>query len=186
MKSFVFLCTGMSLWYLDCASAFLPFICTITPCVGKNRHVDDTQLSMSIPNPLDTLTSGLASIALLPNGVTVSTDLKSNSETRLLQLYDVENSRECRSVRERVTELDLVVERVIPATSNSRAVTDSGFEYALPAGAEVPCLVASLPRGGETILSGTDDILSFFVRLLFPPLHHWNLATSPRSRHWVW
>ena len=37
----------------------------------------------------------------------------------LKELYDVENDRDCRRVRERITELDLVVGRVVPRGVNS-------------------------------------------------------------------
>jgi anaphase-promoting complex subunit 7 len=117
---------------------------------------------MSVPNPLDTLTSGLVSIFRLPRGVTVSPDIKPKSEIRLMKLYDIENSLACRNIREQVTELDLVVEKVIPAAENSRAITDPTFEDALPPGAEVPSLVVSLPSGEERVISGESNIASFF------------------------
>lgn len=127
-------------------------------------------LQMSVPNAFDTLSSGFASIARLPYGVTVSEDAKTlqlgdgasskDSLPRLTQLYDIENARECRKVRERITELDLVVEKVIPAAANSRVFVDPKYEYALPAGTAVPRLVV-MEGNDEKVLSGADDIVSY-------------------------
>lgn len=92
---------------------------------------------MSVPNALDTFTSGMASICRLPKGITaIPPDklLVPPGELRILKLYDIENSRACRTVRERITELDLVVEKVIPATENSRAVLDKKYHDCLPPG----------------------------------------------------
>ncbi len=118
---------------------------------------------MSIPTALDTFTSGLASICRLPKGITVSSDAPLRMDLRLLKLYDIENSRACRRVRERITELDLVVEKVIPATENSRALVDKDFHDCLPSGEEVPCLVVRLPNDNDTIkiLSGESRIIDF-------------------------
>eukprot|EP00550_Attheya_septentrionalis_P003408 CAMPEP_0198293244 /NCGR_PEP_ID=MMETSP1449-20131203/16144_1 /TAXON_ID=420275 /ORGANISM="Attheya septentrionalis, Strain CCMP2084" /LENGTH=475 /DNA_ID=CAMNT_0043992759 /DNA_START=207 /DNA_END=1630 /DNA_ORIENTATION=- len=136
--------------YHVCASALL-----LLPSIGvysfsssssKNAHPRNGKglLHMSVPGPLDTLTSGLASIVRLPKGVTVSgvtNDIKTPGP-RLVELYDVENDVECRKVRERISELDLMVERVIPATENSRARTDPNSDFHLPEiGMSVPRLV---------------------------------------------
>jgi anaphase-promoting complex subunit 7 len=115
--------------------------------------------SMSVPNALDTLTSGLASMARLPFGVTAIAT-QQNDGPRLTALYDVENSRECRAVRERITELDLVVEKVIPTAENSRVFLDPSYEYALPAGTSIPRLEVE-DSGEKKILSGTQDIISY-------------------------
>ncbi|KAL3791663.1 hypothetical protein HJC23_003920 [Cyclotella cryptica] len=123
-----------------------------------NRSSSSTTQLRSIPNSFDTLTSGLASIARLPRGVTVSSDGISLSGPaarflpKIKQLFDVENSRECRVVRERITELDLVVERVIPAAENSRAVARSPIT--------VPTMVAEID-GLEQTFTGVDEILRF-------------------------
>lgn len=119
-------------------------------------------LQMSVPNAFDTLTSGLASIARLPYGVTVSETAKAlqDDSPRLVQLYDVENDRDCRKVRERITELDLVVETVIPAASNSRVFVDSKYEYSLPQDATVPRLVV-MEGTQEKILADSNDIISY-------------------------
>ena len=73
---------------------------------------------------------------------------------KILKLYDVENDRQCRVVRERITELDLVVENVIPSTSNSRVMERGEFST-------VPTLVA-LVDGKEMKFEGMDSILGFF------------------------
>eukprot|EP00578_Thalassiosira_sp_NH16_P019437 CAMPEP_0181084390 /NCGR_PEP_ID=MMETSP1071-20121207/4667_1 /TAXON_ID=35127 /ORGANISM="Thalassiosira sp., Strain NH16" /LENGTH=388 /DNA_ID=CAMNT_0023166115 /DNA_START=170 /DNA_END=1336 /DNA_ORIENTATION=- len=73
----------------------------------------------------------------------------------LKKLYDIENNRDCRIVRERITELDLVVEQVIPSSVNSRAVEAS------EAPINVPTVVAEID-GKDVKLSGVDDILKFF------------------------
>lgn len=69
---------------------------------------------LSIPTALDTLTSGLASIVRLPRGVIVAPNAKANQTVRLVEWNDIENSRPHRRVRERITELDLVIEKVVP------------------------------------------------------------------------
>ena len=118
---------------------------------------------MSIPDPLDTLTSGLASICRLPSGVTVQkVAILPEGRLHIKELYDVENNNACRKVRERITELDLVVEKVIPAAPNSRVFTDSSYQNNLAQGTPVPRLVLVDGDGKETVLSGEDDILQFF------------------------
>lgn len=73
----------------------------------------------------------------------------------LTKLYDVENNKDCRAVRERITELDLAVEQVIPAAKNSRVVENSATKIS------VPTLVANVD-GKEMTLVGVDKILEFF------------------------
>ena len=140
---------------------------------GSNSRLSQG-LHMSVPNSLDTLTSGLASIFCLPRGVTVSSPSKSsnsNSNTRIAiaKLYDVENSNSCREVRERITELDLVVEEVIPVGEGSKNV--------MP-GKEAPILVAATTssngdEGSEEedvqTIEGTDAILSFLDKSFSEP-----------------
>jgi glutaredoxin len=128
---------------------------------AEKRCESGTNLHMSVPNPLDTLASGLTSILRLRNGVTVGSNVKPNANLQLLNLFDVENSKECRQVRERITELDLVVDAVIPATSNSRASLDATYKYCLPSGAATPTLVVAVD-GGEKIISGATEITEFF------------------------
>lgn len=120
----------------------------------RSVRIDSSQLC-SMPNPLDTLTSGLASIFRVGNnglaGVTVSPNTKKLDDSRL-KLYDIENSQGCRVVRELVTEFDLVVD-IVPAAPSSRNT--------LPVGATVPCLVVLLPNGEEKTFSGASDIADF-------------------------
>ena len=74
-----------------------------------------TRLGMSVLGPLDIATSGLASIARLPFGtIVVQSDSREDlTDTFSIKvLYDTEESNDCRSVRERITELDLNVEVV--------------------------------------------------------------------------
>lgn len=113
---------------------------------------------MSIPNPLDTLASGLASICRLPFGVTVI----SNPSVKIKTLYDVENSRECRKVREALTELDLVVDRVIPAAPNSRCLSDPSFEYGPLTKGSTPPVLILVEEDDEVVLTGADQILNYF------------------------
>ena len=113
---------------------------------------------MSVPNPLDTLTSGLASTCRFARGVTA---VPTNKQPRLIRLYDVENDSACRAVRERITELDLGVQKVIPATANSRVFLDSSYEYTLPSNAEIPRLVVEDDTGDEIVLEGASAIVSY-------------------------
>ena len=112
----------------------------------------------SIPTSLDTLTSGFASIARIKYGVTVAEGISMDGPSakflpKIKKLYDIENSKECRLVRERITELDLVVDTVIPACENSRVVEASGSMI-------VPTMVVE-SEGKESTLEGSDAILSF-------------------------
>lgn len=147
-----------SLFWIAQSSAFTPALAVSV----HNGRSTTTKLSMSIPNAIDTLTSGLVSIYRLPDGITVLDESSSSSvaaepPVRLLELYDIENSLGCRKVRELITELDLVVETVIPATKNSRAFIDPDYKYALPDDAVIPRLVL-IENGQEKILSGADAI----------------------------
>lgn len=117
----------------------------------------------SVPTSIDTFTSGLASIARLPRGVTVSGGVSSVGPAASFlptckKLYDIENNRDCRAVRERITELDLVIEQVIPATKNSRVVEASGSPIDIKA---LPILEAEVD-GKEVTISGVKDIFEFF------------------------
>jgi hypothetical protein len=114
----------------------------------------------SVPTPLDTFASGLASISRLPRGVSVVPgDGVSMSGPAasflpvLKKMYDVENDRDCRRVRERITELDLIVGKVVPCGMNSG---NNRAEEAVP----LPTLVAEVD-GMEVVVSGADDVLRF-------------------------
>ena len=71
--------------------------------------------------PIDTLTSGLASIARLPYGTTVAEELQSRpaSATAPLTLYEFKGCPFCRRVREVVTYLDLSC-TIKPCAAGSR------------------------------------------------------------------
>jgi anaphase-promoting complex subunit 7 len=134
----------------------------ITPITPMAPHIPKSQLHMSVPNPLDTLTSGLSSVFRFHKGVTAVPSKKNRVPLQLLELYDVENDSACRVVRERITELDLNVKRVIPAAPNSRVFQDKEYDYALPVGAQIPRLVVQDHEGAEArVLSGDADIVSF-------------------------
>ena len=142
---------------------------TPTPTSVVTKH--STKL-YSVPNFLDTFTSGLASICRLPNGVTVvkpsSTASSSDGPTpKLLKLFDIENSRECRSVREIITELDLNVEKVIPCAPNSRAVQDKSYKYSLPQGCNAPTLVVGGNGNDEEKIIGGEEAIVRYLKSTF-------------------
>ncbi len=126
---------------------------------NQNHH---TPMQMSIPNGMDTLTSGLASIARLPFGTIVSSPPKTEIP-RIVALYDMEGLSDCRLVRERITELDLCVDNVIPAAPGSRAVTDESFEFYLGENAIIPRMVVDDKIEGMVAYEGVNDILGFFT-----------------------
>jgi anaphase-promoting complex subunit 7 len=161
----------------------------------SNNHGETSPLFMSIPTPLDTLTSGLASMCRIPKGVNVVATTSSSSSQQppssnnivLKRLYDVETDVACKKVRERITEYDLVVELVVPATKNSRARLWSDYEYALTTppksssssiGATtttttttwtiLPQLVVS-ENGVERTLVGDQDIIAYLDSKFQPP-----------------
>jgi hypothetical protein len=131
---------------------------------GSNINWQISQgLYMSVPNSLDVLTSGLASIFCLPRGVTVSSPNAQKGNVRIAKLYDVENSKSCRAVRERITELDLVVEQVIPVAAGSQNAAS------MPGGKAPVLVVATISSDGESgekiedtrTIEGVLAILSF-------------------------
>uniref|UniRef100_A0A7S4K7U7 GST N-terminal domain-containing protein n=1 Tax=Odontella aurita TaxID=265563 RepID=A0A7S4K7U7_9STRA len=133
---------------------------------GSQAASSSSALRMSVPNSLDTLTSGLASIARLPFGVTVSDTAKrleagGGYDLEIATLYDVENNRECRKVRERISELDLIVQTVVPAATQGRVFNDPSYPYALPSGSEIPRLVAKNGGASERVLVGSEAIVSY-------------------------
>lgn len=111
----------------------------------------------SVPTALDTLTSGLASIVRVGEnglaGVTVSQNSQAQDGISLM-LYDVENSKDCRLVRELVTELDLVVD-IIPVGKGSKTQIPSG---------EAPCLVALSYEDEESTITGVIEICKFLTK----------------------
>ena len=154
MKSAVVVVLAAGL--LQLAWGFAPL--SLSPLVDTycNRAESKSTRLYSIPTSFDTLTSGLASIARLPNGVTVAGGISTSGPAskflpKIRKLYDIENDIDCRAVREKITKFDLVVKEVIPAASNSRR----GNEVST-----VPTMVASVD-GKEMTYSGVDDILNF-------------------------
>ena len=111
---------------------------------GSNINRRPSQgIYMSVPNSLDVLTSGLASIFCLPRGVTVSSPNAQKGNVRIAKLYDVENSKSCRVVRERITELDLVIEQVIPVAAGSQNAAS------MPGGKAPVLVVATTSSDGD-------------------------------------
>jgi len=132
-------------------------ICQVVAFLQSNqgqRHAI-TKLH-SVPTALDTLASGLASIVRVSEnglaGVTVAPNVKAQSDIGLT-LYDVENSKDCRLVRELVTELDLVID-IVPVGKGSKNQAPK----------EAPCLVAMANGGDETIVSGVTGISQFLKK----------------------
>ena len=78
--------------------------------------------------PLDTLTSGLASIARLPFGTDVAKPLTNaapaSRAAMALTLYDIEGCADCRRVREVITYLDLVCD-IKPCAAGSRHIAEA-------------------------------------------------------------
>jgi hypothetical protein len=146
-----------------------------TKNLNSNNIKLNTKLCMSIPSAVDTATSGFASIARLPFGTIVSSPAgeQEKQQYRIKALYDIEQSIDCREVRERVTELDLVVETLIPAASNSRAFNDEKYEYfckessSIKAGVPV-MVVADDKNEEEKTLIGLDNIMNFFDEVYGP------------------
>lgn len=143
------------------AAAALPVFGFNPSQVSNNIHRQYATALHSVPNSFDTLTSGLASIARIKYGVSVNSNVVSSDGPAskflpsIKKLYDVENSRKCRMVRERITELDLVVDNVIPACTNSRVqATSSSGPITVPS-----MIVES--NGEELTLEGSDAILRF-------------------------
>jgi anaphase-promoting complex subunit 7 len=132
--------------------------CTTTASPTSSSPV---RVFMSVPNPVDTLTSGIASVCRMPGGVSVSSAPLVSQTIVLKELYDVENSRECRAVRERITELDLVVNTVVPAAPNSQVFGDPNDPFALPTGAAIPRLILTDSEGRDVVLSGEEAILEY-------------------------
>ncbi len=144
-------------------SLLLLLLAALTACLSSGftpSHINAPQHTSalhSLPTSLDTLTSGLASIARIKYGVSVKSGVASDGPASkflptIKKLYDVENSRDCRMVRERITEFDLVVDNIIPACSNSRTVSSGSIV--------VPSMVVE-SNGEETTLEGSDAILTF-------------------------
>ena len=150
--------------------AFVPSIGTKTNNPTRYEQQQNQKvLFMSIPNPIDTVTSGLVSICRLPGGVTVKDgktihDLAETERPIIKVLYDIENSLPCRKVREVITEFDLVVENIVPAGPNSQVFTNPNYQYSLEPNAEIPrmIIVEENDTSTERTIVGTDNILEYF------------------------
>lgn len=68
-------------------------------------------------------------------------------------------------VRERITELDLVVETVVPASSNSRTFTDKSYPYYIgdEASKDVIPMMVIIEGGAEKVLVGVDDVFGYLT-----------------------
>ena len=102
MKSAVVVVLAAGL--LQLAWGFAP----LSPLVDTycNRAKSKSTRHYSIPTSFDTLTSGLASIARLPHGVSVAGGISTSGPAskflpKILKLYDIENDINCRAVREK-------------------------------------------------------------------------------------
>jgi len=118
---------------------------------------------MSVPNGFDTLTSGLASIARLPFGTIVASPSLSTNVPRISAFYDMEGNTDCRLVRERISELDLNVDTVIPAGENSRAAKDASYKYYLGDAVNTIPRMVVVDESGERVYSGRDEVLGFLT-----------------------
>ncbi|GAX25560.1 anaphase-promoting complex subunit 7 [Fistulifera solaris] len=114
---------------------------------------------MSIPGPFDTFTSGLVSIVRLTQGVTVTqTDPIQRS---IKYLYDIENDRDCRQVRERLTELDLCVTTVLPAAPNSKIWSTQKYPPPPPSSSSSSFTLPHMVLANGQSLSGAAEILDY-------------------------
>lgn len=110
----------------------------------------------SVPNAFDTFTSGLASMLRINRGITVNQGASDVTNPPVLkELYDIENNQACRRVRERITELDLCVDKVIPCTRTSKARKELGEDVIIPR------LVAQVEEDKEIVVEGDDEIIEF-------------------------
>lgn len=106
----------------------------------------------SIPTPLDTVTSGFASILRYPAGTTAVVDAKKQEPSSMkLTLHDLEQDPDCRRVRERISELDLVVQ-IVPATGERHSKEKMTIPRLDVAGDQSKSI-----SGAESILSFLND-----------------------------
>jgi hypothetical protein len=157
--------TALTSWVfisLSTAPVTTAFAPTLESTICKEK-IPLSSLHMSIPNAADTLTSGLASMARLPFGTVVSSPPSSEDIPRIVALYDMEGSTDCRLVRERISELDLCVENIIPGAEGSRAVKDKGFEFYVGESATIPRMIVEDKIRGMLTYEGVEDILGYFT-----------------------
>ncbi|KAI2507214.1 glutathione S-transferase [Fragilaria crotonensis] len=157
---------------LPIAPFLIPLTVALQVAPARSTKQRATALTLrSVPNSFDTLTSGLASIFRLPNGVSVvvrdsNESDPSNAEQKQqpqLTLFDIENNDNCRLVRERLTELDLNF-KVVPSTPNSKVFLDPTHKYALAPGTIIPTLRVVGDNPQEVIVSGAPNIVEYLDR----------------------
>ena len=136
----------------------------LTTATTASSCRESTRLS-SIPNAIDIFASGMASICRLPKGVTVVGTPPDEIMPKSITLWDVETNADCRVVREALTELDCVVNVIIPATENSRAVVEASSPYYAGSNLVLPRLALEDANGEQVILSGKDDIMAYLNNL---------------------
>mmetsp|Transcript_6837 Transcript_6837/g.7448 ORF Transcript_6837/g.7448 Transcript_6837/m.7448 type:complete len:459 (+) Transcript_6837:62-1438(+) len=163
MKFILYFSIFVSFFFLQSCQGWIPS--SNLPAASTNRlNPHRSSLCMSIPNALDTTTSGFASIARLPFGTTVSsTSLIPETKNTIKLLYDMEGNNECRQVRERITELDLAVKTVVPSASNSRALNDEKYKYYVKQSVDdLPVMVVVDDESGEEkSLVGLQNIMTY-------------------------
>lgn len=166
MLSFITILIAVSLAIQVCS--FGPHVIGVE---RQQRQRQQSLLPMSVPTPIDTVTSGLASICRTPFGVTVRNELVEEDGNnvnvidpiRVKILYDIENSPDCRRVRELLTELDINVEMVVPATRNARCFIDPKNSYYIPNECTIPRMIivdTNDNNGDEIAVEGADDIIA--------------------------
>lgn len=118
------------------------------------------------PGPVDTLTSGFASIARLPYGTTVAAELNDESgavrelpAASQLKLYEFEACKFCRRVREVVTYLDLEI-TIVPCAAGSR----HRAAVAAAQGKETPTFPYLEDDAAGVSLSESEDIVNHLLR----------------------
>lgn len=126
-----------------------------------SRHMKTNPVMMSLPTPLDTLTSGLASMTRLSSGITVrrgDSIVKETGNLRL-KLFDIEGDPECRIVRELLTETDTDCE-IVPCAIGS------ANHQRLPEDAMPPCLMLDTGGKKNEVLVGKEAIMLYFSSTL--------------------
>ena len=129
----------------------------------------------SVPNAMDTFTSGLASLTRMPRGVDVLSNLPKDLDTdEQLVLYDLEGDKDCRAVREVITELDLIVTIVPrPVYEQPKSLSSSAKRKNqaknLMIEDPVPQLEVKRKKGESMVLKGKDVITDYlFMRYTGP------------------
>mmetsp|Transcript_22838 Transcript_22838/g.64649 ORF Transcript_22838/g.64649 Transcript_22838/m.64649 type:complete len:539 (+) Transcript_22838:144-1760(+) len=145
---------------------------TATTTADKATASTSTTKLNSIPNAFDVFTSGLTSMCRLPNGVNAMSTSEHSSQSaptltqlpKFKRLYDIENSRACRQIRELITRYDICIEEVVPATTASANLPGG---YAIPA-LVVEQIVAETNKPERLILNGVQEITVYLERIFGP------------------